>query len=201
MNDPDRQIRLWLQAELKKRGHGAKVALAAHLKVRPDAITRMLNASGRKESRDIRAHELLAMQEFFGENVLDLAAPPAPVVPLISWVSAGQMMQEHFAADTREMLRAPEIPKGDWIALQVQGDSMDRISPPDSIIFVNRKDRKLVPNACYVIADEDGNATYKRYRPGPTRFEPVSTNPTHEPIFPDNEPKIVGRVGLSMIRM
>jgi hypothetical protein len=33
------------------------------------------------------------------------------------------------------------------------------------------------------------------------RFEPVSTNPQHEPIFPDNDPIIVGRVRRSIINM
>jgi hypothetical protein len=77
---------------------------------------------------------------------------------------------------------------------------MDRISPPESIIFVDRRDRKLIPNGLYVIADEEGNATYKRYRPGPPpRFEAVSMNQAHEPIFPAQEPLIVGRVKRSMI--
>lgn len=29
---------------------------------------------------------------------------------------------------------------------------------------------------------------------GPMRFEPVSFNPRHEPIFPDNDPIVVGKV-------
>ena len=73
----------------------------------------------------------------------------------------------------------------------------------DDVSFLpfNRSDRNLVPNGCYVISDVEGNATYKRYRSGPMRFEPVSTNPQHEPIFPDNDPIIVGRVRRSIINM
>ena len=92
-------------------------------------------------------------------------------------------------------------PSGDWVALKVVGDSMDRISPPDSIIYVDRKDKVLVPNACYVISNGDGEATYKRFRPNPMRFEPVSTNPAHEPIYPTREPLIVGRVKKSTLEM
>lgn len=123
------------------------------------------------------------------------------VVPLIAWVSAGAMAQDHFGGEALGQLHIGDLPAGDWIALQVRGDSMDRISPPDSIIAVNRKDKRLVPNACYVIADDNGDATYKRYRSDPMRFEPVSTNPSHEAIFPDREPIIVGRVKRSMIDM
>jgi phage repressor protein C with HTH and peptisase S24 domain len=122
-------------------------------------------------------------------------------VPLLATVSAGAMMRDDVSDEAIGSVEMAGLKKGDWLALTVVGDSMDRISPPDSLIFVDRSDRHLVANACYVIDDGEGNATYKRYRPNPMRFEPVSTNPAHQPIFPDNEPTIIGRVGLSMIRM
>jgi len=124
-------------------------------------------------------------------------------VPLISWVSAGGLAQPDTVTEIIDfpMLEVSGLPAGEWIALRVEGDSMDRISPPESIILVNRKDRRLVANGCYVIADQHGNATYKRYRPNPDRFEPVSTNPAHEPIFPDNEAPVVGRVRRTMLDM
>lgn len=131
---------------------------------------------------------------------------PAPYnavteVPFISWISAGAMQQEDLRDEALGSMRVANLPPGDWIALEVKGDSMDRISPPSSRILVNRRDKSLVPNACYVIDDGYGNATYKRYRPAPMRFEPVSTNPAHEPLFPDNEPTIVGRVHETILRL
>lgn len=132
----------------------------------------------------------------------DAAGLPTLNIPYLAWVSAGTMMRDDVADEALGVLRVADLSaSGDWIALKVSGDSMDRISPPDSIIFVDRKDTGLVTNACYVIADDEGNATYKRFRSGPMRFEPVSTNATHEPIFPDNDPIIVGRVRRSIINM
>jgi phage repressor protein C with HTH and peptisase S24 domain len=138
----------------------------------------------------------------------NIAAPDAPPaqpklrVPLISWVSAGVMAFPDVAEETLGWVEEAGLdPNGDWIALRVVGDSMDRISPPESIIFVDRKDQVLVPNACYVISNGDGEATYKRFRPNPMRFEPVSTNSDHEPIYPTREPLIVGRVKKSIINM
>lgn len=122
-------------------------------------------------------------------------------VPLLSWISAGAMMREDVSDEALGTIKVSDLPAGDWIALKVVGDSMDRISPPESTILVNRKDRRLVPNAAYVIADEDGNATYKRFRPSPMRFEPVSTNKDLEPLFPANEPLIVGRVRRTILEM
>lgn len=132
------------------------------------------------------------------------SADDADIVPILGWVSAGDMLRDDVSQDALGSIRVAELPAGDWIALRVTGDSMDRISPPGSVILVNRKDKNLVPNACYVIDDGAGNATYKRYRPDPVRFEPVSVNPVHEPIFmegPDNLPTIIGRVCRSIIDM
>lgn len=116
------------------------------------------------------------------------------VIPILAMISAGMLTRDDVADEALGSIRLGDLPAGDWIALKVVGDSMDRISPPDSTILVNRRDRRLVPNGLYVIADEDGSATYKRYRPNPPRFEPVSTNKDLEPIFPTQDPVIIGRV-------
>lgn len=136
-------------------------------------------------------------------GLTDSNEPAEPVVfavPLLAMVSAGKLMGVDAADEALGTIRLSDLPDGDWIALRVVGDSMDRISPPESIILVNRRDRRLVPNALYVIADEDGNATYKRYRPGPPpRFEPVSSNKDLEPIYPRHDPVIIGRVRKTML--
>lgn len=138
-------------------------------------------------------------------NIAQPDKPPAHArirVPLLSWVSAGVMAFPDVSEEILDWVEEAGLnPGGDWIALKVVGDSMDRISPPDSIIFVDRKDQVLVPNACYVISNGDGEATYKRFRPNPMRFEPVSTNSEHEPIYPTREPLIVGRVKKSILAM
>lgn len=125
--------------------------------------------------------------------------------PLISWVSAGALLTPDAPIEDEDapiMLEQGLDPTGDWIALRVDGDSMNRISPHDSIIFVNRKDRRLVANACYVIGDGEGGATYKRFRP-PATWEPVSTNPAHKPFIlnPGSEPDIIGRVRKTVLSM
>jgi SOS-response transcriptional repressor LexA len=151
-------------------------------------------------------------EEISRELGIDLTALLLPQVgprgvPIISWVTAGAPKTPSVVLGMSEakLAYAHDLdPKGDWIALEVEGDSMDRISPPESIIFVNRKDRRLVANACYVIADaEGGQATYKRFRPTPDRWEPVSTNPEHEPVFvkKGREPVIIGRVRKTLLSM
>lgn len=136
--------------------------------------------------------------------------PPDPGVlrvPLISWVQAGAMVTPDAVgeiADAETVAAAGLDPTGTWIALRVDGTSMDRVSPPDSIVFANLRERRRVPNACYIIRDEEtGRATYKRFRPQPDRWEPVSTH-DHPTIFPDPDgggPMVIGRVRRSMIEM
>ncbi len=130
-------------------------------------------------------------------------SPESRAIPKLSWVSAGtfETTDAIMSTDEVKMIRVADLPDGDWVALDVIGDSMDRISPPGSLIIVNRSDRRLTPNACYVIEDGEGGATYKRYRPNPDRFEPVSTNPDHEPLFPDQLPRIFGRVRRTILEM
>ncbi|WP_246690811.1 LexA family transcriptional regulator [Neorhizobium alkalisoli] len=132
---------------------------------------------------------------------------PSIVIPKISWVSAGELTVNDavMPTDDFDFVSATGLPDGEWYAFDIPDgyDSMDRISPPGSVILVNRKNTKLLPNACYIIIDHDGGATYKRYRQSPVRFEPVSTNPSHEPLFPDegNMPNIFGRVMRSYVDM
>lgn len=180
------------QAELGRRLHARKL-------IGDDRSVANKIALGR---RDVSAEEAIAIAEITGFPPLnDAGNGPAIQVPHLSWISAGAMQSDDVSDEAIGTIEVAGLPSGDWFALTVRGTSMDRISPPDSIIFVNRKDQSLVPNACYIIDDGEGNATYKRYRPNPMRFEPVSNEEGHETLFPDNEPTIVGRVGLSMIRM
>lgn len=122
-------------------------------------------------------------------------------VPIITWVSAGSLSEAEHIDEEKGILAVSNLnPRGKWFALEVKGDSMDRISPNGSIILVDYNDKQLVPNACYIISNERGSATYKRYRPTPQRFEPVSTNPTYETIF-DGNISVVGRVRRSILDM
>lgn len=198
---PIKSPKEWLADQLARRGRGSRKDLAAFLGVRRDAITRMLQDQPGKEPRDISGEELLKMAEFFGEPPPSSVMPGGISVPVISWISAGEMACEETPDEAIGTILVTDLPPGDYFALIVTGTSMNKISPPDSRIIVNRKDRRLVPNACYVVGDHDGSASYKRYRPDPMRFEPVSYEDGHEAIYPDNEPLIVGRVVRSIIDM
>jgi len=153
--------------------------------------------------RNVSLKNLRKMAEALGVAPSELIEQrPVSDVPILSWVSAGMMARDDVQQDVIGEIRMSDLdPRGEWVALRVEGDSMDRISPPGSLILVDLTDKALVPNACYIITDGDNRAAYKRFRSNPPRFEPVSTNPSHEPIFPDGEPAVIGRVRRSLIDM
>lgn len=189
--------------KLRRTSGLSQAALATKAGVSQQLISQLENGvnTTTKELPAIAYALGVAVHEIDEDYAPDVTGVPTTTVPLVSWVSAGALTQDDILGEALGKVRVADIPPGDWIALRVEGDSMDRISPPESIILVNRRDKQLVTNACYVIADQDGNATYKRFRSNPNRFEPVSTNPDHEPIFPDNEVPVIGRVRRSMIDM
>lgn len=118
--------------------------------------------------------------------------------PLLSWVSAGRLAQQEGVrkSDVRKYIHVADLPKGDWIVLEVQGDSMDRIAPEGSYICVNLADQRLLNDKFYVFGTSEGEATFKRYRSGnPSRMQPFSTNPDHETRPMDENILIVGRAG------
>lgn len=189
-------IEIMRAAKLKQDG------LAAELGVSQSTVSRWMRASDPQEPYYNQYQAVMALAERY-----DLVSPQvgAMRVPLISWVSAGELTTPEQVSSFDEAPRVfgPDLdPSGRWIALRVEGDSMDRISPPESIIFVNLRDRRLVPNACYVIVADGGGATYKRYRSDPARWEPVSTQP-HETLFSPTGlgPTVIGRVRKTLLEL
>ena len=179
--------------------------LAALARVSQQLISRI------EKGTDLTTKKLPDLAHALGVLVSDLdpayevdAAPvEITIVPRLPWVSAGDwwLPEQIMEGDDLPTLAVADLPNGDWVAVQVNGSSMDRISPPGSIIIIDRRDKKLVQNGCYVIADEEGRATYKRYRPSPARFEPVTFTEGHETIFPKGPVTVIGRVRRSIIDM
>lgn len=194
--------------------------LAAELKISQPVVHSLLSGNRNIQENEISILEKHFRSSFkeFSENYTDNSklpsarqAPPsisgAIRVPLVSWVSAGAMAKdEHYQDDFNDypIAYAPDLdPNGDWIALRVDGRSMDKISPHDSIIFVNRNEKNLVPNACYVVSDGNGGATYKRYK-SPNQFEAVSTKSNEYKTITfeqGQEPEIIGRVRKTILSM
>lgn len=68
MADNQEALREWLRAEVAAAGHGVKSKLARYVGITADKLSRILSDEPGKETREIKAHELLKMQEFFGKS-------------------------------------------------------------------------------------------------------------------------------------
>lgn len=126
-------------------------------------------------------------------------------VPLVGWVQAGEMSDAEsihaLAHDDIEHIITDHLGPGEWFATEVKGDSMNRVSPEGSRIFVNAADRDLVAGGYYLFSLH-GKTTFKRYYSDPVvRFEPYSTNPEKRPIYPNGDRgwSVIGRVRRSVI--
>lgn len=123
-------------------------------------------------------------------------------VPLIEWVSAGQLAEPRSQIPMEDvpLLAFADLGRGDFFALRVTGDSMNRVSPEGSIIVVNRADKTLVSGKYYVFQHK-GMTTYKVWRPGePSYLEPDSTE-KHKPIFVNKKKdlEVIGRVRKTLL--
>lgn len=124
-------------------------------------------------------------------------------VPIFGWVEAGKLSDATAIHDLPdlELVTTDGLGPGEWFATDVKGDSMDRVSPEGSRIFVNAADRLLVSGRFYLFSLR-GETTFKRYYDEPVkRLEPYSTNPANRTIYPakDTDWLVVGRVLRSVI--
>jgi SOS-response transcriptional repressor LexA len=130
----------------------------------------------------------------FGERG-DVEFPGLLKVPVISLVSASNLRDQSgvTTADIERWITVADLPAGDWVALGVDGDSMNRVAPDGATILVNRADDRLLDGKFYVFSVRGGAATFKRYKRNPEMIQPYSTNPDHLPIAVADDLYVFGR--------
>jgi SOS-response transcriptional repressor LexA len=121
----------------------------------------------------------------------------AIVLDVLSSVPAGRL-SGHDAVwpfDIEKTLTLSGLGDGDWSALLVDGDSMDRIAPNGSVIVFNKRETQPLDGNFYVFRHPDtGEATFKMYGSGnPPRLRPLS-NSTHDTIYAPDGVTVFGRV-------
>ncbi|WP_162784725.1 helix-turn-helix domain-containing protein [Paracoccus suum] len=181
------------QAELARR---AKVSQQLISQLERDAPT------STKKLPDIAA-ALGVQASDIDRRFASVSPPSVEMVPLVSWVSAGQI-KDHDSVDNLSdypTVATSGLPPGRWIGLRVEGFSMSKLSPPDSVLLVNLDDTRLVAGRCYIVAHpETGEATYKAYQPDRDPvFQPLTYKEGIEPpAFPAGV-RVIGRVYRSYI--
>jgi len=185
----------WVRGAVAKVGSQAELARLISKELRREidraAVNKMCLGT-----RAVGADEMLAMEAVSGTPVPSPNVP-APV-PLLSWVSAGKLSDadSQIPVEDVPLLAFADLGRGDFFALKVVGDSMDRHSPEGSIIVVNRAERELLPDKPYVFWHRTMGTTYKLWQPKPPRLEPYSWNAANKPIFVERKRDfgVIGRV-------
>lgn len=137
-------LRAWIAARLAEAGRGAKARLSRHTGLDANQITRISNTELGKETRDVKAHELVKIIEFFGEappgyrppetgdEVLSVAPTVSAYGALVGKVEAGSFRDvDEF--DQSEQVRIPVEPDPDFpyariLIFEVVGDSMNDLA-------------------------------------------------------------------------
>lgn len=146
-------------------------------------------------TRAVAADELLAIEGITG---LPVPSPSvATKIPLLDSVAAGKLVEPRSQIPVQDvpLLAFADLGHGEWFALRVVGDSMDRIAPDGSTVVVDRSDRQTVAGKPYIFSHR-GETTFKLWRPDPDRLAPYSWNPANEPIFVKKKKdfEVIGRV-------
>lgn len=132
------------------------------------------------------------------------ANPRITMVPLLDRITAGRLRSpaSQIPVEDVPLLAFADLGRGEFFALQVEGDSMDRYSPEGSIIIVNKAERDLVNGRCYVFS-LNGETTYKMWQGGDVPYlAPHSTNSSNKPIFfKKRDLEVIGRVKRTILNL
>lgn len=130
------------------------------------------------------------------------SAPKISMVPLLDRVTAGRLKSpsSQIPVEDVPLLAFADLGRGEFFALTVEGDSMDRYSPDGSTIIVNKAERSLINGRCYVFSLR-GETTFKMWQGGETpHLAPYSTNPINKPIFfKKRDLEVIGRVKRTLL--
>lgn len=166
------------------------------------AVNKMISGK-----RDVSVDEMVAISDCTGFPML-LGEQKVSRIPIVSWVSAGRLADANTQIPDRDCPRITisDLGPGEFFALKVISDSMDRISPEGSIIVVNRQERDLVAGKPYVFSLR-GETTYKLWDRDELSAQaflmPHSSNGRHFPTPADGnvDLELVGRVRRTVLNL
>ncbi len=159
--------------------------LAKVLAIPQSAVSNIL-----KGTRRVKVEEAETIYSY-----LDIKKTPSvQFVPVIGLCSAGNWREAILAPGG--VMPVPNSVAGPRaFAVEVKGDSMDKIIPDGGFAIVDPDQVQLYNDKVYLIQNSEHEAQVKRYRSNPARFEPASTNELHQTHYiGDGAIKVIGRV-------
>ena len=190
----------WFKNRLRDRKRTQEhLAVAIHRD--RTVISKIINGKQPLQIDEVRAFaeilEVPVIEILYRAELWD--APPSVVLaPVINSVEAGEFVDTTpDEPPSAEHSIVVEHPAKTVFALRIEGDSMDRVAPENSLIVVDYSMKKAEDGELFVFR-RHGEATFKRFRKDKSGawLEPDSTNPRHTPLFPGNGEliEVIGRV-------
>jgi transcriptional regulator with XRE-family HTH domain len=176
------------QGKLSRRAEVTQ-QLISQLEHEHNVSTRSLPAIARALGVQVKDLDVNFQDTTSGSDLL-----PIPVL------SEAEVIADAARSKSDESVSISDLPYGDWIALMMTDDAMDRVAPPGALIIVNRADRELEDGGLYLFS-EGREVKCRRYRAGKSEaWLPFSVNPEHfaEPYLRGSQ-KIVGRCRRSVL--
>ncbi len=122
------------------------------------------------------------------------SGPDYAIVPIIGIAGAGRW-REAIEMPLGHMPVLGRMAGRGVFGIEVSGDSMDQLIDDGGLILIDPGQKELSPGGVYLIANSRGEATVKRYRREPARFEPCSSNPIHQSfLISEDDFSVLGKV-------
>lgn len=147
-----------------------------------------------RSKRRVKLDERVKIEAVLGAQPSPKDELPVVWVPVIGLASAGNW-REATQIPTYLMPMRKKSNCNMAFAVEIHGDSMDRLLPEGGWAVVDPDQRTLYDGKTYLISNSEFDATVKRYRGDPARFEPVSHNPEHQIIhMGEHQITVIGRI-------
>jgi len=142
--------------------------------------------------RQVKVDEAARIYNFL--RLVPIEQERTRVVPIIGFASAGRW-REAVEMPIGRMTLPHHVAGARAFAVEVQGDSMNKLIEDGGWIVVDPDDKVLAPGKTYLLQNAEFEVTVKQYQKTPARFEPVSSNSEHECFLAsDHDFVVLGRV-------
>jgi repressor LexA len=164
-----------IKARMAERGL-KQVDVANLLGIGPEKVS--LSLAGR---RRFTVGEMDRLRQILSADA-PAEQPAARTIPVIGQVAAGAW-REAVQTTTATMPSPDPNIAGNAFALDIVGDSMDKVVQDGGRVIVEPDDKALFPKRLFVVLNDQGETTFKRFQADPARLDPCSSNPKHKPIM------------------
>jgi repressor LexA len=187
------EIREWADAK-----RGRRALLARSLEIELDKVSKAL--SGKRQFTSVemdKARALIRTDRMWesAEAAAEVRGTQARKIPRLGSVPAGSW-REAVRNTSGSLAVSDASTPPNAFALDIDGDSMDLITHDADYVILDPDDISVFPGRLYVVINEAGESTFKKYLENPPRLMPCSSNPVHQPIvFGDGQQvQVIARV-------